>query len=379
MSKIVIAIDSFKGSLSSIEAAEAVASGILKVNPNEVIVKKPLADGGEGTVDGLTEGMGGTLVYCNVTGPLGETIKAKYGIVDNLAIMEMAQASGLTLVPEGKRNPLNTTSYGVGEMVKHALDNGINEFIIGIGGSATNDGGIGMLSALGVKFMDKDDNVLIGYGRDLEKIAKIDASDLDHRIGKCKFEIACDVDNPLCGKRGASYIYGPQKGATPELVEQLDKAMEGYAKLSKQALDKDFENYPGAGAAGGLGYAFKCYIDGDLKPGIQIVMDKVKIEEDLKDADLLITGEGRLDAQTAMGKAPVGVAKLAKKYNCDTIALSGIATYEAGIVNEHGIDAYFTILQQLVSLEEAMKTETAQKNLQVTAEQAYRLWSLGRK
>ncbi|NMD38886.1 MAG: glycerate kinase [Christensenellaceae bacterium] len=377
--KVVIAIDSFKGSLSSIDAADAVAKGILKVDPEAIIVKKPLADGGEGTVDGLTEGMGGTLVYCDVTGPLGDVVQAKYGIVDNLAIMEMAQASGLTLVPEEKRNPLNTTSYGVGEMIKHALDNGISEFIIGIGGSATNDGGIGMLSALGIKFLDKNGNVLSGYGRDLEQINSIDVRNIDPRISNCKFEIACDVDNPLCGKRGASYIYGPQKGASPEVVEQLDKAMQNYANLSKLALAKDFENYSGAGAAGGLGYAFKCYLEADLKPGIQIVMDKVNIEEDLKDADLLITGEGRLDAQTAMGKAPVGVAKLAKKYDCDTVALSGIATYEAGIVNEHGIDAYFTILQQLVNLEEAMKTEVAAQNLQITAEQVYRLWNLNKK
>lgn len=379
MIKVVIAIDSFKGSLSSIDAADAVAKGILKVDPEAIIVKKPLADGGEGTVDGLTEGMGGTLVYCDVTGPLGDVVQAKYGIVDNLAIMEMAQASGLTLVPEEKRNPLNTTSYGVGEMIKHALDNGISEFIIGIGGSATNDGGIGMLSALGIKFLDKNGNVLSGYGRDLEQINSIDVRNIDPRISNCKFEIACDVDNPLCGKRGASYIYGPQKGASPEVVEQLDKAMQNYANLSKLALAKDFENYSGAGAAGGLGYAFKCYLEADLKPGIQIVMDKVNIEEDLKDADLLITGEGRLDAQTAMGKAPVGVAKLAKKYDCDTVALSGIATYEAGIVNEHGIDAYFTILQQLVNLEEAMKTEVAAQNLQITAEQVYRLWNLNKK
>lgn len=376
MSKIVIAIDSFKGSLTSMEAANAIKKGITNTFPNEEIIIKPLADGGEGTVESLVSGMGGELITCEVTGPSGEKHTATYGKIGKLAIMEMAEAAGITLVPANKRNPLNATTYGVGEMMLHALGLGCNEFIMGIGGSATNDGGIGMLEALGVKFYDASNNELGPYGRDLTKIAKVNVDNLDVRINNVSIKVACDVDNPLCGDSGASAIYGPQKGATPEIVNELDKALGSYANITKEVLSVDYINFPGAGAAGGLGYAFKTYLRAELESGVDIILKEIKLDEDMKGADLVVTGEGCLDFQTAMGKGPIGVAKLGKKHGATVIAFAGGATDDAKEVNNHGIDAYFPIPQRPCTLEEAMDKANAAKNMELTAEQAIRLWKV---
>lgn len=373
--KVVIAIDSFKGSLSSIEAAKAVEKGILLVHPDAEIIIKPLADGGEGTVDSLVSGMGGDIVDCEVTGPQGKPVQARYGIISNgnLAVIEMATSSGITLVPPSERNPMNTTTYGVGEMVRHALDSGCRDFIVGIGGSATNDCGIGMLEALGVKFLDGEGVVVGPYGRDLLRIVDVDISGLDVRIAESNFKIACDVDNPLCGKRGATAVYGPQKGANDEMVAILDRGLFSLANVIKSKYKIDNINYPGAGAAGGLGYAFKTFLNGKLESGISIILKEIKLEEELMNADVAVTGEGKLDFQTAMGKAPIGVAKLAKKFGCKVIAFAGCADEDARECNFNGIDAFFPILRTPCSLSEAMDTGNSAKNMELTAEQVFRL------
>lgn len=371
--KVVIAIDSLKGSLTSVEAGKAIKEGILNVTDAEVIVK-PLADGGEGTTEALVEGLGGEIVNIFVMGPQKEKIKVEYGhiVESNTAIIEMAAAAGIMLVGEEK-NPMEATTYGVGEIIKDAINRGCRDFIIGIGGSATNDGGIGMLTALGFEFYDYNGNKL-GFGaKDLGKISIISTKNAMSELSECNFKIACDVTNPLCGTNGATYIYGPQKGVTEEIKEELDKNMAHYAKVTKKYLNNDYAETSGAGAAGGLGFAFLSYLHGDLQPGIELVVDAVKLEECMKDADYVITGEGCLDEQTAMGKAPVGIAKLAKKYGKTVIALSGSVTDDAVKCNENGIDAYFPILTKIISLQEAMKHETARKNMVKTTEQIFRL------
>ncbi len=366
--KIVIAIDSFKGSLSSVEAGRAVSDGIKKVFPTAKTVVCPIADGGEGTVDALSEGLGGTKRSIRVTGPLGESVTAAYGIVNSTAIIEMASASGITLVPEKKRNPLYTTTFGVGEMIKDAIEHGCRNFIIGIGGSATNDGGTGMLSALGFKFLDKNKNPIRMCGEGLRDLNSIDKSGAVAELAECTFNVACDVTNPLCGELGCSAVYGPQKGATAQIISEMDAWLSRYAELS----DGD-KNAAGAGAAGGLGYAFMTYLGGNLQKGIEMILRETGIENHIKDADFVITGEGRLDSQTVMGKAPIGVAKIAKKYGIPVIAFSGCVTKDAIACNEHGIDAFFPILRSVVSLEEALDEDSAYANLRDTAEQVFRL------
>lgn len=373
--KILVAIDSLKGSLSSLEAGAAIEQGIKRVYKSADITVKPLADGGEGTVEALVSGMGGKLITVNVTDALGEKVDAVYGMIESkkLAVMEMAAAAGITLVEERKRNPKNTTTYGVGEMILDAVKRGCRDFIIGIGGSATNDGGMGMLEAMGVNFYNEDGGKLGPYGLDMLRVASVDASGMVPELKECTFRIACDVENPLCGPMGAAHVYGPQKGATPQMVEQLDAGLQNYADVIKRQLKLDNINVPGSGAAGGLGYAFVTFLQGKLEPGISIILDTVDLEKEIKEADLIITGEGRLDAQTAMGKAPAGVAKLAKKYDKKVIAFCGAATEDAAECNKAGMDAYFPILRCPMTVEEAMQSDTAKHNIVLTAEQVFRL------
>lgn len=368
MLKIIIAIDSFKGSLSSLQAGKAASEGIKAVYPQAETVIFPIADGGEGTVDALCEGLGGVKKSVEVTGPLGEKVNAVYGIVKNTAIIEMASASGITLVPEAKRDPLRTTTYGVGELIRDAIDSGCRNFIIGIGGSATNDGGTGMLRALGFRFLDSDGNDIKLCGEGLKELKSIDKSGALPQLSECTFNIACDVTNPLCGENGCSAVFGPQKGATPEDIALMDGWLSSYAELS--GGDKDV---PGAGAAGGLGYAFMTFLGGRLQKGIDMVLRETKIEQEIASADMVITGEGRLDSQTVMGKAPVGVARIAKKYSLPVIAFSGCVTRDADICNDHGIDAFFPVLRSVVTLEEALDTTNAYANLRDTAKQVFRL------
>ena len=373
--RVVVAIDSFKGSMSSLEAGEAISNGIKKAHKDAEVEIRPLADGGEGTVEALSIGMGGRLVNVDVTGPVGRKVSAVYGIVDSskTAIIEMSQAAGITLVSGNEKNPLYTTTFGVGELIKDAINKGCRHFVVGIGGSATNDCGIGMLQALGYEFLDKEGKQ-VGFGASgVRDIVSIRDENVIKELPECYFRVACDVNNPLCGDLGCSAIYGPQKGATKEMVADMDGWLKNYSKIVKEKYpDADCE-YPGTGAAGGLGYAFFNFTNSKLESGIKIVLDETKLEEYVKDADIVVTGEGRLDHQTVMGKAPVGVANIAKKYNKKVIAFSGSVTEDAGVCNEHGIDAFFPILRRIVTLEEAMQTDTAKKNLTDTAEQVFRL------
>ena len=369
--KIVIAIDSMKGSLSSIEGGKAIADGVHRVIPDAVCDVRPLADGGEGTLEALVAGLGGELREIPVPGPAGKSVVAVYGIICNTAVVEMARAAGITLVSGVEKNPLLTTTYGVGEMIADAIAKGARKFIVGIGGSATNDGGVGMLQALGFKFLDENGRELDRGGAALKALKSIDKSHALPELSDCVFKIACDVTNPLLGPSGASAVYGPQKGATPEMVSELDAALGVYASIA--GGDADF---PGAGAAGGLGFAFKTFLGGELKSGVQLVLEETCFEERVRDADIVVTGEGRLDEQTVMGKAPIGVARIAKKYGKKVIAFSGCVTDGARKVNEHGIDAFFPILRSVVTLEEALDRRNAAKNLTDTTEQVFRCLQL---
>ena len=374
--KVVVAIDSLKGSMTSMEAGRAIREGILHVRPDTEVIVKPLADGGEGTTEALVEGLGGELVETEVHGPLETPVKAVYGVIKETgtAIMEMAAAAGIILVGKDKR-PLDATTYGVGEMIRDAVRRGCREFIIGIGGSATNDGGIGMLTALGYEFLDaRGAAVGIGAGA-LGKVASIRTGRVLPELKECRFRIACDVTNPLCGVNGATYIYGPQKGVTEDLRDSLDEAMDSYAQVIRDCLGTDHRESEGAGAAGGLGFAFLSCLNADLQPGIGLVMDAVDMEKTMEGADLVFTGEGRLDGQTAMGKAPVGIAKLAKKHGAKVVALAGAVIEGAEKCNENGIDAFFPILRRIVTLDEAMDPKTAKENMVRTAEQVIRLVS----
>ena len=349
--KVVVAIDSFKGSLSSMEAGQAIAEGVKRVHQNAEVVVRPLADGGEGTVEALVEGMGGIFVTKEVTGPLGEKVEAVYGVIESkedsskTAIIEMSAAAGITLVSEESRNPMNTTTYGVGELILDAIERGCRRFIVGIGGSATNDGGVGMLQALGYDFLTREGKA-ISYGGDgLRELASIEDVNVHPKLKECTFKVACDVTNPLCGENGSSAIFGPQKGATPEMVQELDQLLLHYAELSKEINANEDRFYPGTGAAGGMGFAFLTYTSATLESGIQIVLTETKLEKLLETADFVVTGEGRLDGQTALGKAPIGVASLAKKHQKKVLAFAGAVTPDAKECNQHGIDAFFPILR----------------------------------
>ena len=373
--KVVIAIDSLKGSLSSMEAGMAIKDGILAAKPDAEVIVKPLADGGEGTTDALIEGMNGERIDLTVTGPMHTPVDAYYGYLKdtNTAVMEMASAAGITLVPDSEKNPLLATSYGVGEMINDAIQRGCRNFIIGIGGSVTNDGGIGMLKALGVRFLDENGEDAGEGGQALAKVARIDVSGMNPLLKECHIQVACDVNNPLCGENGSTYVYGPQKGVTEDMKKTLDEAMAHFARVTSETLENDYMNTPGAGAAGGLGYAFLAYTGDALTPGIELILDAVGLEEELSGADVVVTGEGRLDFQTAMGKAPVGVARLAKKYNAKVIAFAGSVTKEATACNKEGIDAFFPILRSVCTLAEAMDPVAARNNMTATVEQVFRL------
>lgn len=369
--RVLIAIDSFKGSLSSAQAGNAVKDAVLEVCADAEVTVRPLADGGEGTVDALAAGLGGETVEVSVTGPLGAPVTGKYCILPGgTAVMEMAAAAGITLIPPEKRDPMETTTYGVGEMIRHAMDRGCRHFIMGIGGSATNDGGAGMLSALGFDLLDANGQPIPLGGKGLEKLASIRTDNALPQLKDCTFRVACDVTNPLCGTHGCSAVFGPQKGATPETVAKMDKWLSHFAELAPAGADAA---YPGTGAAGGLGFAFLAFLNATLESGIHIILDETRLESYIKDADIVVTGEGRLDGQTVMGKAPIGVARLAKKYGKKVIAFSGCVTEEAPVCNDHGIDAYFPILPGVVTLEEALDVDNAYKNLKNTARQVFRL------
>lgn len=373
--KVVIAVDSFKGSLSSMEAGRAARAGILAARPDASVTIKPLADGGEGTADALIEGLGGSKIDISVTGPMGQPVQACYGYLDasSTAVIEMAAAAGITLVAPEERNPLIASTYGVGEMILDAAARGCRDFIIGIGGSVTNDGGIGMLKALGFRFLDKDGRDAGEGGQALGKIMSVDTGGRNPLLTGCRFQVACDVTNPLCGKNGATYIYGPQKGVTEDLLEQLDADMAHYAAVTAEALGSGHAVAKGAGAAGGLGFAFLSYLGAVLTPGVDLILDAVGLREELADADIVVTGEGRLDAQTAMGKAPAGVARLAKAYGIKVIAFAGSVAKGASACNEAGIDAFFPVIRGVTTLEEAMKPDTARENMTAAVEQVFRL------
>lgn len=372
--KVLIAIDSFKGSMSSMEAGYAAKAGIERACSADIVVK-PLADGGEGTTEALVEGLGGEMVSVEVTGPLGEKTCARYGILGDkkTAVLEMAQASGIILVKREDLDPSRATTYGVGEMILDAVERGCREFIIGIGGSATSEGGTGMLKALGYKLLDADGHPIRPGIQDLDKIVSISDEDVPEILKECHFRIACDVKNPLCGEKGAVYVFGPQKGVREEEKQSFDEKMEHFADKTQEFTGQDHRMAEGAGAAGGLGFAFLSYLPhAELKSGIDIVLDAVRLEQEVKDADIVITGEGRLDFQTAMGKVPVGVARLAKKYGAKVLAFAGGVTKDAAECNAAGIDAFFPIVRGVTTLDEAMVPENAKENMTLSVEQVFR-------
>ena len=374
--KIVIAPDSFKESLTALEVANAIERGFKRIFPNAEYVKLPMADGGEGTVQSLVDATRGRLIEAEVTAPLGNQVKSFFGLSGDgkTAIIEMAAASGLHLVPMDERNPCQTTSFGTGELIKQALDLGVQHIILGIGGSATNDGGAGMLQALGLRLLDKNGQSIGFGGAALSNLAEIQLADLDPRLQHVQIEVACDVNNPLCGERGASAIFGPQKGATPEMVKELDAALAHFAEIADRDCGKQIKEQSGAGAAGGMGGGLLLLPNVQLKAGVQIVLDNLKFAEQVKDADLVITGEGRMDAQSILGKTPIGVARTAKQFNRPVIAIAGCLREDYEVVYEHGIDAVFPIIRNLGDLPTILKQ--GEQNLISTAQNVARLLSL---
>ncbi|MDO5517778.1 MAG: glycerate kinase [Clostridium sp.] len=373
---ILLAPDSFKESMTAKEACQAMEEGIKKADPSIKCIHVPMADGGEGTMQSLVDATGGKVYTAEVVGPLGEKINAQYGILGDgeIGILEMASASGIELVPSEKRNPLIATTYGTGELIKACLDKGVKKLLIGIGGSATNDGGAGAVQALGAKLLDKEGKE-IGYGGgELSKLNSIDLSDFDCRLKDVVVEVACDVSNPLCGEKGASHVFGPQKGASSEVVEILDNNLRNYAEIIKKELDKDVLDIPGAGAAGGLGAGLMAFLDGNLKRGIEMVIEYSNLEEKVKDADMVWTGEGSIDFQTQYGKTPLGVATVAKKYNKPVIALAGKVGEGVEVLYEKGIDSIFGIMKGITSVEEALAN--GKENVCKTSESIIRLMNI---
>ncbi|WP_392561022.1 glycerate kinase [Orbus sturtevantii] len=367
--KIVIAPDSFKESLKASDVASAIKAGFSQIYPDAGYVLLPVADGGEGTVEAMVNAIGGSIIKTVVIDPLGQKNESFYGISKDkqCAIIEMAAASGLELVPINERNAKITTSYGTGQLIYHALEKGVKKFIIGIGGSATNDGGAGMLQALGIKLLDKNGQQ-IGYGgQALADLNEIDITGMDPRLKNCDFEVACDVTNPLTGKNGASFIFGPQKGANAIDIELLDNNLKHFANVIKNDLNIDVEHIPGTGAAGGMGAALLAFLNAKLKPGIEIITELLNLDELIKNADLVITGEGRLDHQSINGKVPIGIATIAKKYNKPTIAIVGSFGNNAELVYPYGISAMFSILSKISTLAEALDPQTAKYNLCLNA------------
>ena len=375
--KIVIAPDSFKESLTALEVAEAIEAGLKKVLPDAEYVKVPMADGGEGTVQSLVDATEGRLISAEVCAPLGNKVKAEFGLSGDgrTAIIEMAAASGLHLVPPEARNPLRTTSYGTGELICAALDEGVEKIIVGIGGSATNDGGAGMLQALGALLLDAHHQPIGAGGGCLQDLAAIDLSGLDKRLADVEIVVACDVDNPLCGEKGASAVFGPQKGATAEMVQALDSGLQHFAALAARDLGLDIQSPAGAGAAGGMGGGVLLLPDARLQAGVKIVMEAVGLAEKVQDADLVITGEGRMDAQSVHGKTPIGVAHTAKAFGKPVIAIVGCLREDYEVVYAQGIDAVFPIIRQLGSLEEIL--QHGRDNLVSAAQNVARIYQMG--
>lgn len=371
--KITVAIDSLKGSLSSKEAGEAAKQGILNVMPDAEVYVRPIADGGEGTTEAIASAMGGEIREITVSGPLFKPVKAKYCIIGKTAVIEIAAAAGIALILPTERNPLNASTYGVGEMIKDAISVGVRDFIIGLGGSATNDGGAGMLMALGFGMFDSNGSSISYGAKGLSDLASIDVKSAIPELSKCKFRIACDVTNPLCGENGCSAVFAPQKGADTTMINDMDLWLLKYAEITKSVIPKADKNASGAGAAGGLGFAFLSYLNATFKHGIDLIAETTNLEEYIKKSDIVITGEGRLDSQTIMGKTPIGVSKIAKKHGKTVIAFAGCVTEGADICNDYGIDAFFPIVRSAISLEDAMDKENARKNMISTVQQVFRL------
>ena len=377
--KIVIAPQAFKGSLSALNVANAVQKGVRRIFPDAQILTCPVADGGDGTLETLVESSGGKIMETNVADPTGKPIVAQWGAMGdgNTAVIEMARTSGLALLTLEERDPLNATTYGLGEIIVSALNKGFRKFIVGIGGSATNDAGAGMAQALGIRLMDREGRNLVFGGAALQNLSVIDTSSIDQRVLESNFQIACDVNNPLTGPEGASAVYGPQKGATEENVRQLDSALGVFAEVTKRDLGKDISNLEGAGAAGGLGAGMIAFVEGHLRAGVDIVLDTVNLAEKLESADLVITGEGSIDFQTVYNKAPIGVARMAKARGIPTIGISGMLGENYQIVHNHGIDAALSIANGPISLEESL--QNAPSLISEAVEESLRLISVGMK
>ncbi|EJL6829310.1 glycerate kinase [Vibrio cholerae] len=376
--KVVIAPDSFKESLTAKQVCDAIQAGLARVWHDAKFVAIPVADGGEGTVQSLVDATQGRLVEVKVMGPQGKRVEAFYGMLgDNqTAVIEMAAASGLHHVPLAQRDPKLTTSFGTGELIRHALDKGVTKLIIGLGGSATNDGGVGMLAALGARFTNADGDPIQLTGGGLRELTHIDLQDFDPRLQNCDILVACDVNNPLCGDKGASAVFGPQKGATPEDVQLLDGALRQFGLLTEKVTGKMVLESAGAGAAGGMGAALLAYTQAILRPGIEIVLETVQLAHQVSDADLVITGEGRIDSQTVHGKTPMGVAKVAKRFDVPVLALCGCTGDNYQAVYQCGIDAVFAAVPRAMSLEDALKESDF--NLADLAENVARLWVLSK-
>ena len=373
---IVLAPDSFKESMTAKEVCEAMERGIRKANSQIRCIHVPMADGGEGTMQSLVDATGGRVYSKEVVGPLGNNVVAEYGILGNgeIGVIEMASASGIHLVDSEKRNPLITTTFGTGQLIKACLDKGVKKLLIGIGGSATTDGGAGFIQALGGRLLDENGDDLSYGGGALAKLHTIDLSNLDERLKYVSVEVACDVNNPLCGKEGASYVFGPQKGATREMIEILDQNLSHYAEVIKEQLGKDVISKAGAGAAGGLGAGLMAFLDVKLKSGIEMVIEYANLEEKVRDADMVWTGEGSIDFQTQYGKTPLGVAMIAKKYNKPVIALAGRVGNDIDVLYDKGIDAIFGIMRGVTSIEEALVK--GPENVEKTSENIIRLLNI---
>lgn len=376
--KIVIAPDSFKESLSAMQVAAAIEQGFREIYPHANYVKLPMADGGEGTVESMVAATDGKVIPVTVTGPLGQPVEAFFGLTgaEDMAIIEMAAASGLHLVPVAQRNPLLTGTFGTGELILAALEYGVSKIIIGIGGSATNDGGAGMMQSLGAKLLDAKGQQLSAGGAALAELSSLDLSLLDPRLLQTEILVACDVDNPLCGEKGASAVFGPQKGATPEMVSQLDAALRHYGEKIERLGGKPVIDVAGAGAAGGMGASLFGLLNARLRPGVEIVTEALKLAEAIEGADLVITGEGRIDSQTIHGKTPAGVARVAKRFDVPVIALAGGMAPDYGVVHQYGIDAVFSVLNRIQTLPEAL--EQAEENIRITARNVAAVWKMGR-
>ena len=374
MTKVLIASDSFKGSASSSQVAEYIAKGIKKVDATIDIKKIPIADGGEGTIESLLSACHGKSYTKKVVGALGSEINATWGMMsDDEAVIEVAEAAGF-IVDKSKVSPMKTTTYGVGQLIEEALNNDVKTIYIGLGGSSTTDGGVGLAQALGVHFYDDNGQEVGLGGQELIKIKDIDISNIDGRLSKCQIIGLSDVTNPLTGEEGSAYVFSPQKGATSDEVEQLELGLQNLRKVSKKALGKEYGDTPGAGAAGGIGFALLTLLGGQLESGIQKIMRLIKLEEEIKRADLVITGEGQMDGQSIKGKAPIGIAKLAKKYKLPVIAITGSIGNSIEKVYENDVDLVISSTSSPMTLEEAVKNSDKLLGLAgMTAIKAYNL------